>query len=99
MFTLKIILQYLRQVRALCCEHMAVVFISFLLIPRRWRNPTSSYIDIPDMLFFKDLKYFDPGAMYRNYKAHSLTNKFRKPMFVLFFLNAYDQCHDVQMNE
>jgi hypothetical protein len=66
----------------LCCEQTAVVFISFLLIVRRWRNPTSSYIDIPDMLFFKDLKYFDPGAIYRKHKAHFLRNKFRKPKFV-----------------
>jgi hypothetical protein len=44
-----------------------------------------SHIDIPDMLFFKDLKYFDPGAIYQKHKALSITNEFRKPMFVLFF--------------
>jgi hypothetical protein len=37
------------------------------------------------MLFFKDLKYFDAGAFYRNHKPHSFTNKLLKPMFVLFF--------------
>jgi hypothetical protein len=79
-----------------CREQMTVVFFTFLLIARRWRNPTSSNIDIPDILFFKYLKYFEPGAIYRKHKAHSLTNKFRKSMFVLFLLNVYDQCHDVQ---
>jgi hypothetical protein len=51
----------------------------------RWRYPMSSYIDIPDMLFFKDLKYFDPSAIYSRHKAHFLTNQFRKPMFGYFF--------------
>jgi hypothetical protein len=95
MFTLKIILQYLGQLRATCYKHMAVVFISFLLIARRWRNPTSSFIDILDTLFLKNLKYFDPGAIYRNNKAHSLTNKFRKPVFVLFlcmYMNNVMMC-------
>jgi hypothetical protein len=49
---------------------MAVVSISFILIARRWRIPTSSYIDIPDIVFFKDLKQIDPGAIYRKHKPH-----------------------------
>jgi hypothetical protein len=47
-------------------------------------------------VIFQRTQYFEPGAIYRKHKAHSLTNKFRKSMFVLFLLNAYDQCHDVQ---
>jgi hypothetical protein len=40
----------------------------FLFISRRWRNPASSYIDIPDMLFFKDLKYFNACGIYWKHK-------------------------------
>jgi hypothetical protein len=79
---LKTFLKYLRRVRAIYFQQMAKLFIPLLLISRRWRNPTSSYIVIPDMLFFKDLKYFDPGAIFRKHKAHFLTNIDRKPMFV-----------------
>jgi hypothetical protein len=45
---------------------------------------------------FQRPKYFEPGAIYRKHKEHSLTNKFRKSMLVLFLVNTYDQFHDVQ---
>jgi hypothetical protein len=71
---------------SLICQQLVVFFFSFHFywLPEDGEMLRLRISIFQMSFFFKDLKYFDPGAIYRNQKPHSSTNKFRKQMFVIF---------------
>jgi hypothetical protein len=60
----------------------------FYFISTDCKKKAQSYVFIyrySRCVVFQNLKYLVTGAIYQNHKAHSITNRFRKPMCVLFY--------------